>query len=332
MALCGFQSGVIWDPSRSNWQNTAHRPIAWSAWYPAAGSQGQVPPQEGVFDHGDVVWNAPLASAQKFPVIVLSHGTGGTAESLGWLARALALQGYVVLGANHHGNTGVEPYCPEGFLCWWERASDLSILLSQLGARGVFRDRLDINRVAAVGFSLGGYTVLALAGAQTSLEAFDLWRRANGITQGGPKEFPDAAAHIPMLMETSVAFRTSWARHSTNFLDARIKSVVAIAPAPPIRSFVSKSVQDLRVPITLLTGGADQEAPTDQCADWLVSQNENIHHHGLGEHVGHYTFLGLPSDTSLIGKEDIFSDHPSVDRRHVHQRATKIVLGSLAKT
>ncbi|WP_299962313.1 hypothetical protein [uncultured Roseobacter sp.] len=329
MAICGYRTGVIWDASRSNWQNNADRPIAWSAWYPAEDVEKAERPPGQFFELGNAIWEATLPPKEKFPVILLSHGTGGTAESLGWLARALASEGYVVLGANHHGNTGLEPYLPEGFLCWWERAPDLSVLLSEIGSKGFFADRLDFDQVAAVGFSLGGYTVLALSGAQTSLHEFDVWCRASEITECGPKEFPNAAASIPTLIKTSDAFRVSWARHGNDYSDVRIKSVVAIAPAPPIRSFVPASIAELQLPVVILTGGADDEGPSEHCADWLVSQNDRFHLHCLGGHVGHYTFLDFPSDKSLIGKADIFSDHEGVDRRKVHEQAAEIVIQSL---
>lgn len=331
MAICGYRTGVIWDASRSNWQNNGHRPIAWSAWYPAKDVDRAEPPSGQFFELGNVTLDAALAPKEKFPVILLSHGTGGTAEGLGWLARDLAAEGYVVLGANHHGNTGLEPYLAEGFLCWWERAIDLSALLSSLGTNGFFANRLDINQVSAVGFSLGGYAVMALAGAQTSLEEFDNWRSANGITDGGPKEFPDAAGSIPTLIETSDAFRRSWTGHENDYTDKRVKSVVAIAPAPPIRSFVAQSIAELRLPITILTGGADDEAPSEHCADWLVSQNNRFQRHDLGRQVGHYTFLNFPADKSLIGKVDVFSDHESVDRHKVHEQAAEIVKQSLGR-
>ncbi len=331
MVICGYRTGVIQDASRSNWQNNSDRPIAWSAWYPIDDVESGEQPSGYFFEAGDVILDAALTAKKKLPVVLLSHGTGGTAESLGWLARELACEGYVVLGANHHGNTGLEPYLAEGFLCWWERAIDLSVMLSSLGARGFFANRLDFDQVSAVGFSLGGYTVMALAGAQTSLEEFDNWRRVNGITDGGPKEFTDAADSIPTLMETSNAFRRSWAKHGHDYTDKRIKSVVAIAPAPPIRSFVAQSIADLQLPVTIVTGGADDEAPSEQCADWLVSENNRFQHHDLGRQVGHYTFLNFPADKSLIGKVDIFSDHESVDRHKVHEEAAEIVKQSLCR-
>lgn len=328
MAICGYRTGVIQDASRSNWHNNSERPIAWSAWYPIEDLESSEQTSEHLFELGDVNLDVALTTKKKLPVILLSHGTGGTAESLGWLARALACEGYVVLGANHHGNTGLEPYLAEGFLCWWERATDLSVMLSSLGTSGFFANRLDFDQVSAVGFSLGGYTVMALAGAQTSLEEFEGWRSANGISEGGPKEFPDAADSIPTLMETSDAFRRSWAEHGHDRSDKRIRSVVAIAPAPPIRSFIPQSVAELELPVVILIGGADNEAPSEHCADWLVSHNARFQCHDLGKQVGHYTFLDFPADKSLIGKADIFSDHDSVDRNQVHEQAAEIVIQS----
>ncbi|ATG40959.1 alpha/beta hydrolase family protein [Phaeobacter piscinae] len=330
MAVCGYRSGVIKDASRSNWHNNSERPIAWSAWYPIEDLESGEQTSGQFFELGDVKLDAALTTRKRLPVVLLSHGTGGTAESLGWLARALAGEGYVVLGANHHGNTGLEPYLAEGFLCWWERATDLSVMLSSLGTSGFFADRLDFDQVSAVGFSLGGYTVMALAGAQTSLEEFEGWRSANGISEGGPKEFPNAADSISTLTETSDAFRRSWAEHGRDRSDNRIKSVVAIAPALPIRSFTPQSVAEIELPVVILTGGADNEAPSEHCGDWLVSQNARFQRHDLGKQVGHYTFLDFPSDKSLVGKAHIFSDHDSVDRNQVHEQAAEIVMQSLA--
>ncbi|WP_371932450.1 hypothetical protein [Pararhizobium sp. IMCC21322] len=144
--MCGYRTGVIWDPTRPNWQNNGERPIAWSAWYPTDDIGSVQIPSGHFFELGDVIQNAALTSQKRLPVVLLSHGTGGTAESVSWLAWALACEGYVVTGANHHGNTGLEPYLAEGFLCWWERAPDLSMLLTSLGATGFFADQLETSK------------------------------------------------------------------------------------------------------------------------------------------------------------------------------------------
>jgi predicted dienelactone hydrolase len=66
------------------------------------------------------------------------------------------------------------------------------------------------------------------------LDEFDARRTATKITQGGPMDIPDAADRIPTLIENSMAFRKSWARHGSDFRDSRIRSAIAIAP--PVQS------------------------------------------------------------------------------------------------
>ncbi|MEM9045492.1 MAG: alpha/beta fold hydrolase [Pseudomonadota bacterium] len=322
MSACGYRTGVINDGSRSNWQNSGARPIAWTAWYPSRRVASSKQPEPGFFESGDIVLDAPLTGISRLPVVLMSHGTGGRAESLSWLARYLAKAGYVVLAANHHGNTGLEPYTAEGFICWWERASDLSFLLTQMSQDAFFGHRLDLDRVFAVGFSLGGYTVLTMAGAQTSLEEFQRWRTENGIADVGPREFPNVGSHVPGLISSSAAFRASWARSADDFTDSRLKKIAAIAPAPPVRSFTRSSVAEIDLPVLLLTGGNDVEAPSEHCADWLMRQNNSFERVDLGREVGHYTFLEFPSNKELIGQEPLFTDHITVDRVEVHNQSS----------
>lgn len=201
MRSVGYRTGIEEDSDRASWDGSAPRPLAWSAWYPIPDGLGGGTRSVGqFFDPEDVRVDADLRDDAKFPVVLMSHGTGGSPEGMGWLARRLAQDGRVVIGAHHHGNTAREPYRPEGFLCWWERALDLSALLSKLDSKGPFATRLDLNRVSAVGFSLGGYTVLALAGAISSMDRYACWSSAVNLFTTGPREMPDAATHIPRLL------------------------------------------------------------------------------------------------------------------------------------
>ena len=66
------------------------------------------PPDAPLFRLGEWADDPALAGGQ-FPLIVLSHGTGGSAQIMGWLARALASHGYIVAAVNHPGNNALEP-------------------------------------------------------------------------------------------------------------------------------------------------------------------------------------------------------------------------------
>lgn len=269
-----------------------------------------------------------LPHIDRFPVVLISHGTGGSASGLGWLASALARHGCVVLGVDHHGNTGVEAYRPEGFLCWWERATDLRFLLNRLSADGPLAGRLDLSRVAAAGFSLGGYTALALAGAVTETERMMDFVRQNPGTDG-PREMRDLAGQIEPLLASNPVFRASWERQSHSYRDERLRTVVAISPAPPVRGFTDESLSAIRLPVTILCGEADEEAPYDLCSAWLHERLANSSLTSLGKEVGHYTLLPVGTQTAARSNAQYWTDAPGVDRAAVHATAADLTLAAL---
>src|SRR5688572_21216065 len=168
----GFETREFADEDRSNWQNTGPRPLSTVIWYPAAaGSPLTVP------EVGDPAWRpffvqrrfavaAPLsAQAQRYPIVLLSHGSTSVNLSLGWLGAYLAEHGSIAADVNHPGNTGAEgPPLSQGFLAPWERAGDLSALLERMLADQKFGSHIDTRRVFAAGHSAGGATVIMLAG------------------------------------------------------------------------------------------------------------------------------------------------------------------------
>ena len=125
-----------------------------------------------------VVWTpASSAGVGRRPVIVFSHGFGGCAVSARFLSAALAARGYWVIGVNHHdAGCGIRefrlsPEEPFRAPARWsdstyvDRADDVKAVLAALRSDPGFASRVDLERVGLVGHSLGGYTVLGLAGA-----------------------------------------------------------------------------------------------------------------------------------------------------------------------
>jgi len=332
----GFLSGLALDPERPAWSGDGPRPLAWSAWYPAVGGAVAtafgVPPAAPLFVMGDVAVGSPLNDAlARWPVVLLSHGTGGTAASLGWLACRLAAAGHVVIGVDHHGNTAAEPYRPEAFLAWWDRPRDLTVLLDRLGTAGPFAGRLDLGDVTAAGFSIGGYTVLALAGAVTEMALFRAWAAAQPFVKG-PREFPDIADHIAPLLATSAPFRAAWERQSADLRDHRVRAVVALAPAPPVRSFREASLHGMTDrAVTVISGEADDEAPWEACALWLSQLIPGCRLHSLGAEVAHYPFLCEGTKLGRRMLPEIFVDPPAIDRRAVHDEVAALTLTAIRR-
>jgi predicted dienelactone hydrolase len=150
----------------------ALRPSTTLVWYPAvavspAESLTIGPPGDPWFFAGVAAGGARIASeGVRRPLVILSHGTGGSAMQMAWLGTALAREGYIVAAVNHHGNSGADmPYDPRGFVLWWERVPDLTVVINRMLSDSTFGPNIDPERIVAAGFSLGGYTVAALAPA-----------------------------------------------------------------------------------------------------------------------------------------------------------------------
>lgn len=242
---------------------------------------------------------------------------------LTWLAEGLVEAGCIVVGANHHGNTGQEEYRAEGFLCWWERMRDLSVLLDYVLMSSIFRGRVDEDHVSAAGFSLGGYTVLGLLGAVTRTADFQSWAKGRAFGSG-PREFPDVVHRLDSLLKESEAFRASWDRQSLNYRDSRIRSALALAPAPTVRGFDVSSMASIETPVAIVVGGADEEAPAEDCAIWLHEHLPNSSLHFLGDHVGHYTLLAMGTPSAREAMPHLFTDHVTVDRTSVHRQVIEL--------
>jgi len=128
------------------------------------------------------VWSAEPAASSPAPVLIFSHGFHGCATQSRFLLAAFADAGFLVFAPNHRDAT-----CDGGSARWFEhpvmpfgnpkawndttyrdRANDIEALLDALKSDERFRTRIDPLRLGLVGHSLGGYTVLGLAGAWPS--------------------------------------------------------------------------------------------------------------------------------------------------------------------
>jgi hypothetical protein len=120
------------------------------------------PPDAPLFYAGRAAKDAVLAPVfGKYPVIALSHGTGASAMQMAWLGTYLAARGFIVVAVNHPGNNAVTGYTTQGFIEGWQRARDISTIISDMLKDRRFGTKIDPDRIGAAGFSYGGYTMMA---------------------------------------------------------------------------------------------------------------------------------------------------------------------------
>jgi predicted dienelactone hydrolase len=318
----GFKQGLSFDRTRPNWDDAGPRPLDWSAWYPADDDAVVAPAEPSWFKTGPIARDAALRPSEKpFPLLLLSHGSGATAAGLEWLAHRLARRGYVALAVNHHGHTSSEQYRAEGFLCLWERAKDLSVLLDDPLWRNALGGHID-DVASVAGFSAGAYAAMLLMGARVAYSQFEPDNPVKSPIRG-PREFPNLVDELPKL-QGNQAFRESWIRRRNDYADPRFNRATVIAPGRSALGFAIESLQGIRNPIQIFGGDADTVAPPADCCEWLHKNVPDSKLEIIVGGVGHYTFLPEGTEIGDQAAPELFRDKNGLERRVVHEHVARL--------
>lgn len=315
-----------------NWRGAQAKELHCTIWYPAAGSAIETkqiigPPDAPLFEAGSAMPHAEFPPAlSQLPLIVLSHGTGGSAQQLAWLGTALARAGFIAIAVDHPGNNFTEPYTAEGFVLWWERATDLTEVLDGILADADIGPHIDTSRIGAAGFAIGGYTVLELAGARTDVSVlYDLCHAHPTETVCHLPEMKDLGSPEQILQAVRKSSGESLARSADSFRDPRVKAVFAIAPALS-ETQTTDSLHQIRIPIELVVGAADPIAPANANADYLRANIHGARETVLSGGVAHYTFLDTCTAAGKSQLPTYCTDAPGVDRDAVHTQVSDMAI------
>src|SRR3569833_78155 len=197
------------------------RPLITEVWYPTKDSIKKHDTGFQPFAKIEAVKDAAISG--KYPLIMISHGTGGGRLTLEWLADILVQNGFMVAAVDHWGNTYDNKIAID-FVTPWERPQDVSFVLTGLLKDPKFGPVIDQDRIGAAGFSIGGYTMIALAGGRLNYEAIKNYTAA----AGGKKEIdiPEFPGLLDVLKSGQVD--ESYNKSPKNLKDKRIKAFFAI--------------------------------------------------------------------------------------------------------
>ena len=139
--------------------------MQYSLWYPTKVPNRVV--RLGPFEFPGTPDAEPAAG--QFGLVVLSHGTGGSDLGHRDTAVALAKAG-IIAAAPLHPRDNFRDTSGFGQRVVWEgRPRQFSAIIDGLLKHRKWSTRIDVERIGAFGLSLGGYTVLAVLGAQPQL-------------------------------------------------------------------------------------------------------------------------------------------------------------------
>lgn len=307
----------------------AHRgsPLQVVIWYPAqAGGPAQMVGANPLFYGSPARWDAAPAPG-RYPLLLLSHGSGGNAIGLGWIAGQLAQRGFIVAAPNHPGSTTGDS-TPPTTVQIWQRPADLSAVTSALLDHPDWRDRIAPQRIAVLGFSLGGYTALALAGAQVRLADYIRYCAM-------PVPVGTVVNECPWFARGGVDLqRVDARRFEQSHYDARIRAVVAVDPGLA-QAFAADSLRSIHVPVQFINLGRPGQLPlavdATQLAPWVPASR-----YAFVPDATHFSFLGVckPNGAALLAMEGEFDpvceDGGGRPRAEIHAELVQTILTGLA--
>jgi predicted dienelactone hydrolase len=248
----------------------------------------------------------------RFPLIVLSHGSGGSMFSHHNLASFLAGHGYVVAAIEHPADNHRDSSRAGSVQVHKQRPKQVSDLLDELTQDGI-AGLVDATNVGFIGFSAGTVTGLTLAG----------WPLAPSRIE----EYCKSRAAPPIFCE---GIRSGSVTHDTAVnSDARIKSWLLLAPMglwfdrrPPI----------LRKPIGLIIAEQDEELEWDANVSPVVNSAEQLLLLEIVRDGSHSTFLSPCTQRLHTARPDLCFEPTGVDRVAVHDRVNTLALAFFNRT
>ena len=247
------------------------RKLTVDVWYPAATTPQSARilykatrPGEG--QTGPVAFTIPGLAARDarplagpFPLVIVSHGYSNATVAMSWLTENLASKGYVVAAIRHEDPSITDPQgFPEPLL---RRPLDLAYVAGELRRELGGQHLIDPERVALIGYSMGGYGVLTAAGATLDPKGPPNSLVPGGLlapyVRGGPEQ---SAIAIP-----------------------GVRAVVALAPAGggKLAAWGAEGLRAITAPLLLIAGDDDRTVDYRSGARAIFDMATNSHRYLL---------------------------------------------------
>ena len=257
----------------------SNRVLPLSIWYPAkVAADGPIEPYQAALvsepPRPPTAFHIPALAIRGaeplgggYPVVLVSHGYGNDPVMLSWLTENLASKGYVVVAIGHNDPPITQSAkVPAAFL---QRPLDIAFVLHQIRG-GLLGKLADPQRIALVGYSMGGSGVLTVAGARLNPKSPVM------------KSFPGALADRYVAQGAGVADLSGGA----------VKAVVAISPAGGAPWDVwGDGIAAVRTPLMVIGGDADrtvgfEHGPATLFTGAVHSDRYLLVFHGGGHSIG----------------------------------------------
>lgn len=295
------------------------RPLEVALWYPTLQHGALQTIGDNIAFSGTRALRDAEPTSGEHPLLLISHGYGGNWRNLNWLAQRMALQGYIVAAVDHPGTTTRNQH-PQDAQQLWLRPQDLLHVMNKVIATPALAGRVDSRRIAAIGHSLGGWTVLELAGARFDAQRFITDCQQHPILSGCK-----LTAKLGIDQPLSASKLVADARES------RIKAVVSL-DLGLARGFRPDSLRQITVPVLIMAAQADSDAlPASLESGYLATYiPADRQRYRRVEGATHFSFMQMckPGAAALIEQEApgegiVCEDGGTLSRNAIHLHLLK---------
>lgn len=274
-----------------------------AVWYPCTQPASDVKVGPYVMS---VAKDCPVAGS-KLPLVVISHGWGGSFLGHRDIAETLANAGFVVAAINH-GDNAMSPRRNGDLSVLIERPADIRRVIDFMLGTWSDASKIDAGRIGFFGFSRGGYTGLVAIGANPVFDkTLDLCKdKDNPSCKQARRGELLTLAHDP-----------------------RIKAAVIADPLSNF--FTAGSFKNVKVPVQLWRSehGGDGVSPESVAAIFRELPT-TVEFHTV-PNSQHFAFLPPCPAVMVEQAPEICSDPPPFDRAAFHKELDAKVLAFFRK-
>jgi predicted dienelactone hydrolase len=284
--------------------NGDRKPLVVGVWYPTS-APAEVHPLGAYVQ--TVAPDAPVGG-EHLPLVVMSHGHGGTYQNTYDTALALAKAGFVAVAVSHTGNT---PDDQSRAVYVMDQPQHMHRLIDYMLSEWPDHARLDAGRIGVFGFSIGGFTALVTVGGVPDLSLIEAHTRMR------PDDY-DAQVIKRNGSPEAIAMLRSKLPASTWVHDPRIKAAVVAAPAEGY-TFGREGLKDVTVPIQLWRAAEDHIVPHPDHAEAVRIALLTPPEYHVVENADHFDFLAPCTDRFRQVAPMVCVSRPGFDRAAFHQ-------------
>ncbi|MFW5501172.1 MULTISPECIES: alpha/beta hydrolase family protein [unclassified Maridesulfovibrio] len=285
-------------------------------WYPCERGKTEKFADNPVFEGFNAVRNGTIKEG-NYPLYIILHGTTGNWRNLSWLAARLAEDGAIAVAANHPGYTSGNATAAS-VIRVWDQPKDATFMLGEI-LKSRFKSHIDQSRIVAVGYSLGGYSALALAGAR-----LDMHRYLEFCASHDDK----ACRYFkPTFSKLDQAF---YKNSAMDLQDTRFTAAVAIAPGF-MESFTQKSLKAIAIPTLIIGASLDKNVPPKtHLLPQQVNFSKTTHYKEIAD-ATHFSFMQVckAGGIDILKEEDVAfvcMDGEKTLRRDLHQKLYNLII------